>query len=165
MRIVLKPTKNRPTRNTIGDRLIPTRAGNNWQVAFHLKDENPVSPNARTRDGAPVGNDASGRDRSIFRSVLENEVLNSGIEDPRELQNKKRRVFSVSSLPQALSFHKTDVVFHTLQYESPLKQENRIEQPYSLSPLSPASQKLLQSPRKAARKIAKVPFKVRVVIT
>lgn len=32
--------------------------------------------------------------------------------------------------------------------------------PYSLSPLSPASQKLLQSPRKAARKIAKVPFKV-----
>ena len=48
-----------------------------------------------------------------------------------------------------------------MQYTSPLKPENRVQsQPYSLSPLSPASQKLLQSPRKAARKIAKVPFKV-----
>ena len=50
--------------------------------------------------------------------------------------------------------------FLLLQYDSPLKPENRASEPYSLSPLSPASQKLLQSPRKAARKIAKVPFKV-----
>ena len=50
--------------------------------------------------------------------------------------------------------------FYLLQYDSPLKPENRVSEPYSLSPLSPASQKLLQSPRKAARKIAKVPFKV-----
>ncbi|XP_059351001.1 fizzy-related protein homolog [Daphnia carinata] len=138
---LISPTKNRPnsTRN-IGDRLVPTRAGNNWQVAFHMKEElSPTSSSIRNREGPPVASDAAGRDRSLFRSILENEVLNSGIEDPRDLQNKKRRVF---------------------HYDSPLKPENRVSQPYSLSPLSPASQKLLQSPRKAARKIAKVPFKV-----
>ena len=32
--------------------------------------------------------------------------------------------------------------------------------PYSLSPVSAKSQKLLRSPRKAARKISKIPFKV-----
>ena len=105
----------------MGDRLIPTRAGNSWQVAFHMKeDQGPASSgslrnNARasgagpgeagpngTGGGVQAGNvagatvgDAAGRDRSLFRSILENEVLNSGIEDPRELLNKKRRVFNV----------------------------------------------------------------------
>ena len=127
---ITSPTKNRllPTRNTIGDRLVPTRAGNNWQVAFHMKDEHSgassLSPagvrnGARNAAGGAIGTgegagagqtgangasganggtapgDAAGRDRSLFRSILENEVLNSGIDDPRELQNKKRRVFNV----------------------------------------------------------------------
>lgn len=142
----LSPTKHRmtPVRNQIGDRLIPTRAGNNWQTAFHIRDEPSSSSSGlrnrpETAGPSVVPGDAAGRDRSLFRAILENEVLNSGIEDPRELTNKKRRVFN---------------------YGSPLKPENRANQPYSLSPLSPASQKLLQSPRKAARKIAKVPFKV-----
>lgn len=85
------------TRNTMGDRLIPTRAGNNWQTAFHMKEEINPATNLRNRgDGPPVASDAAGRDRSLFRCILENEVLNSGIEDPRELQTKKRRVFNVS---------------------------------------------------------------------
>lgn len=61
-----------------------------------MKEEiNPVT-NLRNREGPPVASDAAGRDRSLFRCILENEVLNSGIEDPRELQTKKRRVFNVS---------------------------------------------------------------------
>lgn len=32
--------------------------------------------------------------------------------------------------------------------------------PYSLSPISPKSQKMLRSPRKTARKISKMPFKI-----
>lgn len=76
---------------------MPTRAGNNWHVAFHMKEEpSPaILSSVRNREGPPVASDAAGRDRSLFRSILENEVLNSGIEDPRELQNKKRRVFHV----------------------------------------------------------------------
>lgn len=60
--------------------------------------EEPCPTTSRNREGPPVASDAAGRDRSLFRSILENEVLNSGIEDPRELQNKKRRVFHVSLL-------------------------------------------------------------------
>ena len=64
-----------------------------------MKEElSPTSSSVRNRDGPPVASDVAGRDRSLFRSILENEVLNSGIEDPRELQNKKRRVFHVCSL-------------------------------------------------------------------
>jgi len=98
----LQPTKHRmtPVRNQIGDRLIPTRAGNNWQTAFHIRDE-PSSSSSGLRNRpdtagpSVVPGDAAGRDRSLFRAILENEVLNSGIEDPRELTNKKRRVFNV----------------------------------------------------------------------
>ena len=63
-----------------------------------MKEEiNPGGTNLRNRgEGPPVASDAAGRDRSLFRCILENEVLNSGIEDPRELQTKKRRVFNVS---------------------------------------------------------------------
>lgn len=82
------------TRNTIGDRLVPTRANNNWQVAFHMKTDEGTQ--------AAAG-DAAGRDRSIYRAVLENEVLKSGIEDPRELQSKKRRVLTVRFLPSHAS--------------------------------------------------------------
>ncbi len=61
-----------------------------------MKEElSPTSSSVRNRDGPAVASDVAGRDRSLFRSILENEVLNSGIEDPRELQNKKRRVFHV----------------------------------------------------------------------
>ena len=37
---------------------------------------------------------------------------------------------------------------------------NEPSSPYSLSPVSSKSQKLLRSPRKASRKISKIPFKV-----
>ena len=37
---------------------------------------------------------------------------------------------------------------------------NELTSPYSLTPVSAKSQKLLRSPRKASRKISKIPFKV-----
>ena len=45
---------------------------------------------------------------------------------------------------------------------SPAKSKSRddITSPYSLSPISNKSLKILRSPRKAARKISKIPFKV-----
>ena len=105
----------------MGDRLIPTRAGNSWQVAFHMKeDQGPASSgslrhNARASGAGPgeagfngtgggpqpgnvvgaTADGAAGRDRSLFCSVFENEVVNSRLEDPRELLNKKRRVLNV----------------------------------------------------------------------
>uniref|UniRef100_A0A2M3ZH12 Fizzy-related protein homolog n=1 Tax=Anopheles braziliensis TaxID=58242 RepID=A0A2M3ZH12_9DIPT len=46
------------------------------------------------------------------------------------------------------------------KYQSPTKQDFNEQCPYSLSPVSIKSQKLLRSPRKATRKISKIPFKV-----
>ena len=43
-----------------------------------------------------------------------------------------------------------------------LLQENIDPSPYSLSPVSAKSQKLLRSPRKATRKISRIPFKVNI---
>lgn len=40
------------------------------------------------------------------------------------------------------------------------KQDYNDQCPYSLSPVSAKSQKLLRSPRKATRKISRIPFKV-----
>ena len=65
-----------------------------------MKEEmNGAATNVRNREGGPSVASDAGRDRSLFRCILENEVLNSGIEDPRELQTKKRRVFNVSLYP------------------------------------------------------------------
>ena len=55
-----------------------------------------VLADAAARFQRLIGGGDAGRDRSLFRCVLENEVLNSGIEDLRDLQTKKRRVFAVS---------------------------------------------------------------------
>lgn len=108
----------------MGDRLIPTRARNNWQTAFHMKEEiNPAAASSSSstsapssgirtnRDGPPSASNDAGRDRTLFRCVLENEVLNSGIEDLRDLQTKKRRVFHVS-IHFYLTFFSNDLQMH-----------------------------------------------------
>lgn len=48
------------------------------------------------------------------------------------------------------------------KFTTPTKDRALLDQtsPYSLSPLSAKSQKLLRSPRKATRKISRIPFKV-----
>ncbi|EFX64823.1 hypothetical protein DAPPUDRAFT_265695 [Daphnia pulex] len=53
---LISPIKNR-TNSTlnIGDRLVPTRAGNNLQVAFLMKEKlSPTSSSMRNREGPPV---------------------------------------------------------------------------------------------------------------
>ena len=76
-------------------------------MTFHIKeDQGPASSRSLRNNvrasGAQAGmiagataGDASGRDQNLIRSILENKVLNSEIEDPRELLNRKRRVLNV----------------------------------------------------------------------
>ena len=105
-----------PSRNSMADRLVPTRAYNNWDAAFHGREK-------VTESGSGSG--------SLLRCVLENEILNSGMENVRDF-NVERRV---------------------LHFDGPLKPRNPVSHSYSLSPLSLASQRLLQSPQKTPRKI------------
>lgn len=113
------PTNRAVSRKkTIGDRLIPTRAGNSWQTTFRRKNDTNYF--------------CKGENRDLLHCIIENEVLNSGITDLGELHTKQRRVFS---------------------YHSHSKPENLMSEHHSLSPLTLASQKILQSPFKKTRKI------------
>ena len=111
------------SRNSMGDRLVPTRAHNSWDAAFHGRQR--------------VAESGSGN-RTLLGCVLENEILNSGIENVRD-SNAERRV---------------------LHFDSPLKPRNPVSHSYSLSPLSLASQRLLQSPQIKPRKIEQRAFRV-----
>lgn len=68
--------------------------------------------------------------------------------------------FSIaSSVEKSSSAHSPRVVFNPRFSSSP-KQDYNDPCPYSLSPVTIKSQKLLRSPRKATRKISRIPFKV-----
>jgi cell division cycle 20-like protein 1, cofactor of APC complex len=51
-------------------------------------------------------------------------------------------------------------MFHFIFFIILFKQDYNDPCPYSLSPVTSKSQKLLRSPRKATRKISRIPFKV-----
>lgn len=142
------PAYYSPTKigNNSFDRFIPTRAGNNWQVSFSMISENSRSGlvTKKTRE-----NGEGSRDGVVYSCLLKNEILGADIEDVKG-QCDERRVLSPLSGK------------NLFRYMTPTKDRTLLNQslPYSLSPLSAKSQKLLRSPRKATRKISRIPFKV-----
>uniref|UniRef100_A0A671W1J3 Fizzy-related protein homolog n=1 Tax=Sparus aurata TaxID=8175 RepID=A0A671W1J3_SPAAU len=118
-----------------GDRFIPTRAGSNWSINFHYANENCRSPN-QTHKAKDASSDSS-KDAVAYAALLRNELLGAGIE------TDSHGLFRYT--------------VHTKRV--PFDSDNEVS-PYSLSPLSNKSHKLLRSPRKPARKISKIPFKV-----
>ncbi|XP_063976982.1 fizzy-related protein homolog isoform X1 [Diachasmimorpha longicaudata] len=139
----LSPTKS--TNNSY-DRFIPTRSGNNWYTTFSMISENSRSGLVpkKTRE-----NGEGSRDGIAYSSLLKNELLGANIEDVKS-QSEERGIYSVL---QGRNLFK---------YTTPTKDRTLLDQssPYSLSPLSAKSQKLLRSPRKTTRKISRIPFKV-----
>lgn len=136
----LSPTKS----NNSFDRFIPTRSGNNWQTTFSMLSENGRGLTKKTRE-----NGEGSRDGIAYSSLLKNELLGASIEDVKS-QSEERGSLSVL---QGKNLFK---------YTTPTKDRTLLDQssPYSLSPLSAKSQKLLRSPRKTTRKISRIPFKV-----
>ncbi|XP_071546432.1 fizzy-related protein homolog isoform X3 [Panulirus ornatus] len=133
-----------PSKDRTGDRFIPTRAGANWDVNFALIQENNKANN-EVRKGREGG---EGKDGVAYTTLLRNELLGTNIEDLRDTPDERRALSPVQN--------------PNLYHFSPRKNHQREDalSPYSLSPVSAKSQKLLRSPRKAARKISKIPFKV-----
>ncbi|XP_013996213.2 fizzy-related protein homolog [Salmo salar] len=134
-----------------GDRFIPIRAGSNWCINFHYANENCQSPNHNHRS-KDAGSD-TGKDTVAYAALLRNELLGAGIESVPNLHTEDRRHTVFSQDTHSL-FRYT---VHTKRV--PFDSGNEVS-PYSLSPLSNKSHKLLRSPRKPARKISKIPFKV-----
>ncbi|XP_034944350.1 fizzy-related protein homolog [Chelonus insularis] len=138
----LSPSKS---SNTSFDRFIPLRSGNNWHTTFSMISENRGGLVAKkTRE-----NGEGSRDGIAYSSLLKNELLGASIEDVKS-QSEER---GINNVLQGKNLFK---------YATPTKDRTLLDQssPYSLSPLSAKSQKLLRSPRKTTRKISRIPFKV-----
>ncbi|KAL4608222.1 hypothetical protein GN956_G25220 [Arapaima gigas] len=135
-----------------GDRFIPSRAGANWSINFHRINENEKSPsqNRKTKDAT---SDTSKVDGLAYSALLKNELLGAGIEKVQDPQTEDRRL--QPSMPERRSLFS-----YSISPKRTTPDDGNSVSPYSLSPVSSKSQKLLRSPRKPTRKISKIPFKV-----
>ena len=108
------------------------------------------------------------KDLNMYKAVLKNELLGTTIDGmtPSVLQPRKVTSVFQHSCPSFTSPFKSldensmyySSVGSSLYNNSHYHHHHHL--PYSISPLSSYSQKLLRSPRKPMRKIPKVPFKV-----
>nr|XP_015220790.1 PREDICTED: fizzy-related protein homolog [Lepisosteus oculatus] len=95
----------------------------------------------------------AGANWSINFHRINNELLGAGIEKVQDPQTEDRRL--QPSTPERRSLFN-----YSLSAKRSTPDDGNGVSPYSLSPVSSKSQKLLRSPRKPTRKISKIPFKV-----
>ena len=110
----------------------------------HQHDGIKVIPTKKTKE--PSSDNS--KDTVAYQCLLRNELLGAGIEDVKE-QVEERKIFAPLVSKNLFSYKVRDS-----------DSLNDPSSPYSLSPVSCESQKLLRSPRKTARKISKIPYKV-----
>ncbi|XP_038650141.1 fizzy-related protein homolog [Scyliorhinus torazame] len=134
-----------------GDRFIPTRASSNWSINFHTINENGKSPNQNRK--TKEANSDNGKDGVAYAALLKNELLGAGIEKVSDPQTEDRRF----QMPMQ---ERRNLFRYALSTKRSTTESGNEISPYSLSPVSNKSQKLLRSPRKPTRKISKIPFKV-----
>lgn len=130
------------------DRFIPLRANNNWITNYATIPDPPkgVQANKKARESGETP-----RESSAYNCLLKNELLGENIENIKT-QCDERQTFTPV---KGRNLFKYGMVTPTKSEKTPIKSS-----PYSLSPLSVSSQRLLRSPHKATRKISRIPFKV-----
>ncbi|XP_014243653.1 fizzy-related protein homolog isoform X1 [Cimex lectularius] len=136
----------------LSDRYIPSRLSSSWQTRFAMLPDNKCTSTKIRKNKDNCGNSSGGencKDGVAYSSLLRNEILGANIDGFKPQHEEKRVV---------LQAEKNNL----FQFTTPPIPEVNIEStaPYSLSPVSPSSQKLLRSPRKPTRKISRIPFKV-----
>lgn len=139
-----KNTSRTSDAGTALDRFIPCRVRNNWQTNFissSKANESPAQTNKKQRDSAD-----NHRDSLVYSCLLKNELLGANIVDVKTVSDER----SSHALQNNSLF----------SFRTPTKADTNDSSPYSLSPVSIKSQRLLRSPRKATRKISRIPFKV-----
>ncbi|XP_026467118.1 fizzy-related protein homolog [Ctenocephalides felis] len=116
---------------------------------------------------------AGSRDGLAYGCLLRNELLDADIDDVRmsydgcddrtsssAAQNNANNIGAANGAGVANGIGGAPCGPPLFRYRSPQKQDVPGAAPYSLSPVSAKSQRLLRSPCKATRKISKIPFKV-----
>ncbi|XP_023017382.2 fizzy and cell division cycle 20 related [Leptinotarsa decemlineata] len=137
-----------PHRIASYDRFIPYRANNSWETSFANISEVNKAPHVGRK---PRENGENARDGSVYNILLRNELLGENIEDIKSQGDERQALTPVKS--RNLFKYGTP----SKNKKTPIKSQSS---PYSLSPLSTSSQRLLRSPHKATRKISRIPFKV-----
>ncbi|RXM99269.1 Fizzy-related protein-like [Acipenser ruthenus] len=149
------PNQNRVSKEANSD----SGKGKSVKEQVYQADPNPAAP-------SPVGHGTWSRaellssdllspvaDSVAYAALLKNELLGAGIEKVTDPQTEDRRF----QMPMQ---ERSNLFRYALNCKkAPADDGNEIS-PYSLSPLSNKSHKLLRSPRKPTRKISKIPFKV-----
>jgi len=120
------------------DRFIPSRTASNLESGFSLLSENTRRPNSSASDAGRDENSAA------YTQLLRSELL--GIRSAPADKSEDTRIRSPES-KNLFQFH-------------PSVREGTAHDVFSLSPVPFQSSNLFNTPRKAPRKIAKVPFKV-----
>lgn len=170
-------------RAVYSDRFIPSRSGTRLENGFTLLDDSPASHgkgnnNNNNNNSNNNGNDSTGKEGfSTYSMLLRSELL--GVDDlvnhnsysqQQQQQNgngnegevdKRTKSSSGRSRATPSSSSSPSPARNLFRFKAPrhtaldLKRSN-----FSMSPIGTASHGLLSSPRKAKRKIPKVPFKV-----
>lgn len=107
-----------------------------------------------------TNNDNNNKDGLAYQCLLKNELLNAGIEDMKEQSDDRKCNPSSSTSTSPPSVSSSLVSRNLFRYRYDCDALVEPSSPYSLSPVSAKSQKLLRSPRKTTRKISKIPYKV-----
>lgn len=142
------PSPGSASKDKYADRFIPRRSGACWHINFNMMEENKQQSPSLTRKAREVVTEGN-KDGMAYNCLLKNELLGAGIEDLKDNQPDDKRIL----VPKESK--------NMFQYRIPRRSfESDDASPYSLSPVGNKSQKLLRSPRKAIRKISKIPFKV-----
>ncbi|XP_070497329.1 fizzy-related protein homolog [Chironomus tepperi] len=134
-----------PESSSPSDRFIPCRANNNWETNYSTltKSNENSSQSKKQRECGE-----SARDSLAYSCLLKNELLGASIEDIKNVSDENKMGY-LSNSNRGL-----------FKFQQPSRQDFNDPCPYSLSPVTLKSQKLLRSPRKATRKISRIPFKV-----
>lgn len=162
------PYTDRDNNNVYSDRYIPSRSGSDVSTGFSLLD----STGGRARDAAvqaaaDARNELNREAFTTYSMLLKSELLGMELSPMRGVDPASGTMHSSGGLggERGHSFScgrgGGKAARNLFRFKAPRQHHvDNSKRGYSLSPLGSASERLLSSPRKAKRKIAKVPFKV-----
>ncbi len=132
----------------VADRFIPKRDFDNWQTRFGMiAENNAIGCSVKKKENSSGDGN---RDALAYCFLLQNELLGASYDGIAKSHCDDRKSDGPSAQRNLFHYRRKADYLENIESTSP----------YSLSPVGPKSQKLLRSPRKATRKISRIPFKV-----